>query len=54
MSLIGSALFFNMQMLTRCTSTPTGGFGWSPRYMALAKLKAMVAGAQIVRNELST
>ena len=32
---------------------PDCGFGWSPRYMALAKLKAMVAGAQIVRNELS-
>ena len=33
---------------------PDCGFGWSPRYIALAKLKAMVAGAQIVRNELST
>jgi 5-methyltetrahydropteroyltriglutamate--homocysteine methyltransferase len=32
---------------------PDCGFGWSPRYMALAKLKAMVAGTQIVRNELS-
>ena len=33
---------------------PDCGFGWSPRYMALAKLKAMVAGAKIVRNELSS
>ena len=33
---------------------PDCGFGWSPRYIAVAKLKAMVAGAQIVRNELST
>ena len=32
---------------------PDCGFGWSPRYMALAKLEAMVAGAQIVRKELS-
>ena len=32
---------------------PDCGFGWSPRYIALAKLKAMVAGAQIVRDELT-
>ena len=32
---------------------PDCGFGWSPRYIAVAKLNAMVAGAQIVRNELS-
>ncbi len=31
---------------------PDCGFGWSPRYIALAKLKAMVAGAKIVRKEL--
>jgi 5-methyltetrahydropteroyltriglutamate--homocysteine methyltransferase len=32
---------------------PDCGFGWSPRYIAVAKLKAMVAGAKIVRDELS-
>ena len=32
---------------------PDCGFGWSPRYMAVAKLKAMVAGTRIVRDELS-
>ena len=32
---------------------PDCGFGWSPRYMAVAKLKAMVAGVQIVRDELN-
>ena len=32
---------------------PDCGFGWSPRYMAVAKLKAMVAGTNIVREELS-
>ena len=31
---------------------PDCGFGWSPRYMAVAKLNAMVAGARIVRQEL--
>ena len=31
---------------------PDCGFGWSPRYMAVAKLKAMVAGTNIVREEL--
>ena len=32
---------------------PDCGFGWSPRYIAVAKLKAMVAGTRIVRDELS-
>ena len=32
---------------------PDCGFGWSPRYIAVAKLEAMVAGARIVRDELS-
>ncbi len=32
---------------------PDCGFGWSPRYMAVAKLRAMVAGAHLVRDELS-
>ena len=32
---------------------PDCGFGWSPRYIAVAKLEAMVAGTQIVRDELS-
>ena len=31
---------------------PDCGFGWSPRYIAVAKLRAMVAGVQIVRDEL--
>ncbi len=31
---------------------PDCGFGWSPRNMAVGKLKAMVAGTQIVRQEL--
>ena len=32
---------------------PDCGFGWSPRGMAVDKLRAMVAGTQIVREELS-
>ena len=32
---------------------PDCGFGWSPRYMAVAKLDAMAAGARIVREELT-
>ena len=32
---------------------PDCGFGWSPRYIATAKLEAMVAGTRIVRDELS-
>jgi 5-methyltetrahydropteroyltriglutamate--homocysteine methyltransferase len=32
---------------------PDCGFGWSPRNMAVGKLRAMVAGTQIVRQELS-
>jgi 5-methyltetrahydropteroyltriglutamate--homocysteine methyltransferase len=32
---------------------PDCGFGWSPRGMCVQKLHAMVAGAQIVRAELS-
>ena len=32
---------------------PDCGFGWSPRNMAVGKLRAMVAGARIVREELS-
>ena len=31
---------------------PDCGFGWSPRYIAVEKLDAMVAGARIVREEL--
>jgi 5-methyltetrahydropteroyltriglutamate--homocysteine methyltransferase len=31
---------------------PDCGFGWSPRNMAVGKLQAMVAGTQIVRQEL--
>ena len=31
---------------------PDCGFGWSPRYIALEKLDAMVAGTRIVREEL--
>ena len=33
--------------------SPDCGFGWSPRYMALAKLDAMVQGTRIVRDELT-
>ena len=32
---------------------PDCGFGWSPRNMAVGKLHAMVAGTQIVRQELT-
>ncbi len=32
---------------------PDCGFGWSPRNMAVGKLHALVAGTQIVRDELS-
>ena len=32
---------------------PDCGFGWSPRHMAVGKLHAMVAGTQIVRQELT-
>ena len=32
---------------------PDCGFGWSPRYIAMAKLKAMVDGTKIVRDELN-
>jgi 5-methyltetrahydropteroyltriglutamate--homocysteine methyltransferase len=32
---------------------PDCGFGWSPRYMAVSKLNALVAGAKLVRKELS-
>ncbi len=31
---------------------PDCGFGWSPRYMAVGKLDALVAGAKVVREEL--
>ena len=33
--------------------SPDCGFGWSPRYMAVAKLDAMVQGTRIVRDELT-
>ena len=32
---------------------PDCGFGWSPRYIAVSKLNAMVEGTAIVRKELS-
>ena len=32
---------------------PDCGFGWSPRYIAVAKLRAMVAGARIARGSLT-
>ena len=32
---------------------PDCGFGWSPRAMANQKLKALAAGARIVRKELT-
>ena len=32
---------------------PDCGFGWSPRYIAMAKLKAMVDGTKLVRDELN-
>ena len=32
---------------------PDCGFGWSPRYIALAKLRAMVEGTLIARKELT-
>ena len=32
---------------------PDCGFGWSPRYIAVSKLNAMVQGTAIVRKELS-
>jgi 5-methyltetrahydropteroyltriglutamate--homocysteine methyltransferase len=32
---------------------PDCGFGWSPRNMALGKLRAMVAGSKMVREELT-
>ena len=32
---------------------PDCGFGWSPRYMAMGKLGALVEGAELVRGELS-
>ena len=31
---------------------PDCGFGWSPRYMCNEKIKALAAGAAIVRSEL--
>jgi methionine synthase II (cobalamin-independent) len=31
---------------------PDCGFGWSPRYMCNQKLRALAAGASIVRKEL--
>jgi 5-methyltetrahydropteroyltriglutamate--homocysteine methyltransferase len=32
---------------------PDCGFGWSPRYMAVSKLNALVAGARLAREEIS-
>jgi 5-methyltetrahydropteroyltriglutamate--homocysteine methyltransferase len=32
--------------------TPDCGFGWSPRYMCNAKVRALAAGARLVRKEL--
>ena len=32
---------------------PDCGFGWSPRGMAVDKLRAMVAGTKMVREELT-
>ena len=32
---------------------PDCGFGWSPRYMAVAKLESLVGGAKLVRKEIS-
>lgn len=31
---------------------PDCGFGWSPRYMAVGKIEALVAGARLAREEL--
>jgi 5-methyltetrahydropteroyltriglutamate--homocysteine methyltransferase len=37
----------------RLTLNPDCGFGWSPRYMCNVKLRGLVAGAALVRKELT-
>jgi 5-methyltetrahydropteroyltriglutamate--homocysteine methyltransferase len=37
----------------RLTVNPDCGFGWSPRYMCNQKIRALAAGARIVRKELT-
>jgi hypothetical protein len=37
----------------RVTLNPDCGFGWSPRYMCNQKLASLVAGARLVRAELT-
>jgi len=37
----------------KLTVNPDCGFGWSPRYMCNQKLRALVAGAQLVRRQLA-
>jgi 5-methyltetrahydropteroyltriglutamate--homocysteine methyltransferase len=37
----------------RLTLNPDCGFGWSPRYMCNQKLRALAAGAALVRRELT-
>ena len=37
----------------KLTVNPDCGFGWSPRYMCNQKLRALAAGAALVRRELS-
>jgi 5-methyltetrahydropteroyltriglutamate--homocysteine methyltransferase len=32
---------------------PDCGFGWSPRYMCNQKIRALAAGARLVRSELT-
>ena len=37
----------------KLTVNPDCGFGWSPRYMCNQKLRALAAGAQLVRRQLA-
>jgi 5-methyltetrahydropteroyltriglutamate--homocysteine methyltransferase len=38
----------------KLTVNPDCGFGWSPRYMCNQKLRALAAGARLVRAELTS
>jgi 5-methyltetrahydropteroyltriglutamate--homocysteine methyltransferase len=37
----------------KLTVNPDCGFGWSPRYMCNQKLRALAAGAQLARRDLT-
>ena len=48
-----TAFRLHVTNVEKVTLNPDCGFGWSPRYMCNHKLASLVAGAKLVRAELT-